>query len=56
LLELTAFDFSCVGPTLFRGSAVETAYAAPLSETASARQATTIAGEGGRRRIWESLG
>src|SRR5262249_21928158 len=49
--ELTALFFSWAGPTLLRGSAVETAKAAPLNETARARQATTIAGEGGRRRM-----
>jgi catechol 2,3-dioxygenase-like lactoylglutathione lyase family enzyme len=49
--ELTALFFSCAVPTLLRGNAIETAKAAPLSEIASARQATTIAGEGGRRRM-----
>ena len=48
--ELTELFFSCAVPTLLRGSAVDTAYAAPLSEIARARQATTRAGDGGRRR------
>jgi hypothetical protein len=49
--ELTELFFSWAEPTLLRGRAVETAKAAPLSEIARATQATTIAGEGGRRRI-----
>ena len=52
--EFTALFFSWTLPTLLRGSAEETAYAAPLSEIASARHATTIAGEGGRNRICAS--
>jgi hypothetical protein len=53
--ESTELFFNCSGPTLFRGSAVETAYAVPLSEIARARQATTSAGDGGRRRMWAML-
>jgi predicted ATPase/class 3 adenylate cyclase len=52
---VTALLFNCSVPTLFRGSAVETAYAVPLSEIASARDATTSAGDGGRSRTPTSL-
>ena len=48
--ELTALFFSWTVPTLFRGSALETAKAVPLSEITRATDATTSAGEGGRRR------
>ena len=55
MLELTAFGLNWVGPTLFRGSAVETAYAAPLRETARATHASSSAGDGGRSRIQASI-
>jgi hypothetical protein len=43
---VTAFFFSCLAPTLFRGSAWIAATLVPPSATVRARQATTIAGEG----------
>src|SRR5919202_4519064 len=43
-------SFTCTVVTLFRGSRV-TAYPVPARPKASARQATTIAGEGARRRM-----
>jgi hypothetical protein len=44
---LTAFGRICAGPTEFRGaSTVTAATLVPPSATSSARQATTIAGDG----------